>query len=114
MIVDRSVDYVLLDEWRDDNRRNSYTELVEPKVIEDIVFIAYAVAWRRHRWRTDMIVEAAVFVIGDQQKAFVPVRRIANCLVDRFDQALTRVMSSSGCCELPHVKSSAVGGRSFP
>ena len=74
MIVHSMVDGPARNEWRNDYRRHSHSELGKLETMMIILRCRSFVARADGVWRSHMVEEATVLVMGDNQQAFVPVR----------------------------------------
>ncbi len=74
VIVDRMIDCAARDQRRNNQRRHSNAELGKVEPVMVVLRVGHFVT-RTDRWRRrHVIVEATVFVVGNHQNAFVPVR----------------------------------------
>ena len=73
MVIGCSVEEVSRDKGRNNHSWYTHAQSVEREVMKHIVFVAHSVAGRHYRGRGDMVVEAAMLVVGDQEQALVPV-----------------------------------------
>jgi len=75
------LDRALRNQGRDDDGRSAWPQLIELEAV-----LTTRRAGRRGSTRCDMVIEAAVFVVRDDQHAGFPMRGIADCLVRRLDE----------------------------
>ena len=86
MIVDTVVYGVLWNKSRYDHGWYTHTQLFEA---ESMLRVFFGVAGSDGGRRRHVIIETTMFVIGDDQQAVFPTRRIAYGFVNGFDQGLT-------------------------
>jgi len=87
MIVDRVVDGAAGDQWRHHDRRDANAVLCEIEAV--FVGAVIGIVARANRdSRSDTIIEAAMLVVGDDEQAVIPVRRLADRGVDACEELL--------------------------
>jgi hypothetical protein len=88
VIVDPVIDQVSGDQRRYHHRRNARSVLFEKEARPVVLIGRRGIARSGRVRRGDMVIEPAVLIPSYYQETAIPQRRVANCLVGRFDEAL--------------------------
>src|SRR5437868_2814308 len=76
-------------EGRYNDSRYTNAKLLKIKVIVVVFWISNRIAGSHGLGRTNMIIKSAMFVVGDNENAVCPVGRVADSLINSFQEFLT-------------------------